>query len=205
MKTHGSLSINYGRRTVLGVDQSHQRKVEKVDKAIAKLEVKLQKAQKTVANQRKKVAASIIKGHQDLLQKRKRNLGEYQQIEQKLSNQLKALEEQKDSLGSTGHRADRDYRKQHIMTCRTAWLENRLKDFTAVISQDLEHSIDIETLLALFFRRSAKVIETQDTFWYRFESNGLSRKFQIILGKIIDGFNRISLSLKGKKIIAQLI
>ena len=36
MKTHGALSINYGRRTVLGVDRSHQRKVEKIDKAIAK-------------------------------------------------------------------------------------------------------------------------------------------------------------------------
>ena len=82
--------------------------------------------------------------------------------------------------------------------CSDAWHQ-------CSISQDLEHSIDIETLLALFFRRSAKVIETQNTFWYRFESNGLSRKFQIILGKIIDGFNRISLSLKGKKIIAQLI
>ena len=205
MKSHGALSINYGRKSILGEDRSHQRKTEKIEKAMAKLEKKLQKAQKNIADQRQKVLESLQKGHQSLLQTRQKKLDAYQQMEQEIASQIQALQEQKNNLGSPGQRADRDCKKQLIMTCRTAWLENRLKEFAGDISQNLEHPIDIETLLALFFRRSAKVIESQDTLWYRFDSKGLSRKFQIILGKIIDGFNRISLSLKGKKVIVQLI
>lgn len=205
MKNHGALDINYGRRTISGPDRTHQRKIDKIDGRIDKQKVRLSKAQQDIVEQDRKVTQSILRGHRSLLWTRQNKLQQYQQKEQKIKNQLESVEKEKKDLGTPGERKDRDLRKQHIMTCRTAWLENQLKKFTALLSKSLEQPADIETILALFFNRSAIEVETQDMILYKFNSQGLSPKFQIVLHKIIEGFNRISLSHRGKKVFAELV
>jgi flagellar biosynthesis GTPase FlhF len=205
MKTHGDLDVNYGRKTIATTDRTHQRKIDKIDKKIQNQNAKLDKAKQNIKKQARKVAESMLRGHQALLQTRQKKLQQCHQKEQQANEELKVIEQQKEQLGTPGQREDRDLRKQHIMTCRTAWLENQLKKFTALLCQNLDQMIDIETVLALFLQRSAIEVETKDMLLYRFNTQGLSRKFQIVLKKLIDGFNRISLSHEGKKVVAELV
>ncbi len=205
MKLHGALDVNFGRKTISGPDRTHQRKIDKVDEKIKKQKAKLEKAEINIVEQENKVLQSVLKGHQALLITRQNNLVQCQAKEREIKEQIQAIEQQKENLGTPGQREDRDFRKQHIMSFRTGWLENQIKKFKNLLSQDLDKLVDIETVLWLFFKRSATVIETRDMLLFRFDIDKLSRKFQIILKKLIDGFNKISLSHNGKPVIAELI
>jgi hypothetical protein len=205
MIAHGGLNVNFGRKSIPVPDRTHQRKVDKLDEKIKQQQEKLEKARQDIVERERKLAQSIVRGHGTLLETRRRKLGEYQQKEQEIKDQIEQVEKEKRELGPQGERDDRDFRKQLIMASRTAWLENQLKSFAALLSKNLEYPVDIETIMALFFRRSAIEVETQDMFLHRFNIQGLSLKFQVILKNIIDGFNRISLCYKGKRVWAEIV
>lgn len=205
MISHGALDVNYGRKTFFAPDRTHQRKIDKIDEKIEKRQAKLEKTRQDIVEQDRKVTQSILRGHQALLETRRNKLAEYRKKEQEIKKQIAEVEKKKEELGAPGQRQDRDLRKQLIMASRTARLENQLKSFGALISRNLDEPVDIETILALFFRRSAVEVETHDMILYRFNTKGLSPKFQIILKNIIDGFNRISLSHKGKKVLVEIV
>ena len=205
MKMHGALDVNYGRKTISGIDRTHQRKVDKLNKRIEKQKIKLEKIQNNIIKQNRKVTQSILKRYRALLITRQNKLQQYQQKELEIQKKIEELGQQKNELGSSGQREDRDFRKQQIMTCRTAWLENQLKLFINLLSQKLDKPVDIETIISLFFHRTAIVIEAKDRILYKFNTKGLSPKFQNILKKLIDGFNCISLCHRGKKVLAEPI
>lgn len=205
MKAHGALEVNYGRKTISGQDRSQQRKLEKIEKKLKRGKIRLQKINDNIEKQGRKIVHATEKNLQKLLNIRKNKLQQYLQKQKEIIAKIQDIEEKKKTLGEPKQRSDRDFRKQLIMTCRTAWLENQLKEFSALISKDLNKPIDIETLLALFFRRSAIVVETPNEFLYKFNSHGLSKKFRIILRQIIDGFNRISFVHQGKKVLLELV
>ena len=115
------------------------------------------------------------------------------------------MSKKKVELGAQKQSGDRDLRKQHIMAYRTAWLENQLKEFTFLLSKNLDQPVDIETILSLFFHRSAIEVVTDNMILYKYNTQGLTPKFRNILEKLIEGFNLIGLTLGGRKVFAELV
>ena len=75
-------------------------------------------------------------------------------------------------------RADRDFRKQSIMTYRTLKLENLFMTFFAALFPE-EIDISLESLLELFFERTGTLIETQTQImiWVRWIIKNVSNTF----------------------------
>ena len=67
------------------------------------------------------------------------------------------------ALGSPKERADRDFRKQTIMTIRTLLLENTLRAFMVALFGTLQTKMSLETILHLLFERSGARMETPVT------------------------------------------
>ena len=101
--------------------------------------------------QNEKIQDSVARGHEGLLNKRQAKLVKYQNQQVQLQNKQIALEEQKTKLGEPKQRADRDFRKQTIMTFRSLWLENAILAFFTLISTLLTVLLDLEIALELFF------------------------------------------------------
>ena len=83
--------------------------------------------------QQAKVAASKVKGHGKRLEQRQQALLRVAQELEEAQHQQAKWVAQVEALGSPKERADRDFRKQTIMTCRTLLLENALMAFMAAL------------------------------------------------------------------------
>lgn len=205
MIAHGALKVNYGTKKIWGPDRIHKKKVGEFDKKIAKVVKRNNKIENNILEQSKRISDSIAKGHGELLQKRQAKLEEQKRQKEVLEKKIEVLKKQKEALGEQGQRADRDFRKQLIMTFRTLWTENVLKDFCTLLTQGMKEPIDTDTLLKLFFFRRAMIVETDHDIYYKFDCESLSQKYKVILKNVIDGLNRLSLTSQGKRIIAQLV
>ncbi len=82
------------------------------------------------------------------------------------------LKDQHDALGPAKTRADRDFRKQRIMTFRTLLLENVLMAFFQTLNGIVPLNIGIETLIELFFKRSGTYRDTGSEMVYRIHTGG---------------------------------
>jgi hypothetical protein len=85
------------------------------------------------------------------------------------------LQEQADGFEAPKERADRDFRKQTIMTIRTLFLENLLQAFMAMLLSVLPKQVSLEQVLKLLFERSGCRIERDQTVMYGINATGLSR------------------------------
>ena len=200
----GSLDVNYGIKKIWGQDRCHQRKLDELNKNLAKLFVKEQKAQQCTQEQTAKVMQSSERGHGRLLEKRINKLEKVRQHQQTIETQIEALHRKKQQMGQPGQKADRDFRKQTIMIFRTVWLENQLRKFIISISDGFEEKLGIETTLELLFYRDAYMECSKNEGIYRFDSIELSEKYRSALQKLIAGINTISLHSKGKRVRAFL-
>ena len=72
-------------------------------------------------------------------------------------------------------RADRDFRKQTIMTIRTLFLENLLRAFMSILLAVLPENVSLEQVLKLLFERSGTRIERGQEVTYWVNATGLSR------------------------------
>ena len=70
------------------------------------------------------------------------------------------------ALGPVGQRADRDFRKQTIMTIRTLLLENTLRVFMVALLATLHTPVSLEQVLSLLFARSGARTETPSQIVY---------------------------------------
>jgi len=61
------------------------------------------------------------------------------------------VQEQVDGFEAPKERADRDFRKQTIMTIRTLFLENLLQGFMAALLSVLSEKVSLEQVLKLLF------------------------------------------------------
>lgn len=205
MIAHGALNINYGIKKIIGEDRTHQRKVNKVETSIIKLETKQSKLSQAISIQHNKIEDSECHKHHKLLEKRKTKLERLTSQQKLLEQKSIDLKQEKQNLGLPCQRADRDHRKQTIMSFRTLWMENIIKAFFSLIFTALKTPVDIEIALELFCFRSATIEEQHEQIVYYFDTKTLSVKYQNILKEIIVGFNRISLSCKGKTVVAKII
>lgn len=198
MIDHGALDINAGRKTILGPDRHQQRAEGKVRDALEVAQHRVAKRRVELATKREQVAQSEAQGHGKRLEQRQRAVAE---LEAKLreAQQYEAnLQQQVDGFEAPKERADRDMRKQTIMTIRTLFLENLLQAFMAMLLSVLPNPVSLEKVLKLLFERSGSRIERDKTVMYWINATGLSRGNRRILGEIVEGLSTMGLMERGK-------
>src|SRR5262249_8915944 len=187
MIDHGALDINYGRKTTIGPDRHHQRKIERLDQCLESADKRVEKKAEAVKGQQDKVAQSEAKGHGKRLEQRKDHLATLErEIKDAKATHVK-LYEQRTALGPGGQRADRDFRKQTIMTIRTLLLENLLGTFMLTLLARLQSKVSLQQVLSLLFKRSGVRIETPSQIGYWVNSTGLSLSNRRLLSQIAEG------------------
>jgi len=110
------------------------------------------------------------------------------------------LSEQAATLGPAGQRADRDFRKQTIMTIRTLFLENLLGAFRVAFLAVLPQKVSVEQVLKLLFERSGSRIERDQEVMYWVNATGLSRANRRVLGDIVAGLSAMGFVERGKTV-----
>src|SRR5262249_7614301 len=150
------------------------------------------------------VAVSESRGHGKRLAQRQAALAV-------LTTELKEVQHKQDQLaaqaaavGPPGERADRDFRKQTIMTVRTLLLENALMSFMAVLVGCLKTQVSLDCLLHLLFERSGARIETSSQMVYWINTVCLSVAYRPLLTKVVEGLCAMNLKDQGKPIDVRL-
>ena len=110
------------------------------------------------------------------------------------------LSEQAMTLGPAGQRADRDFRKQTIMTCRTLLLENALLAFMVGLGEQLQTKVSLDCILRLLFERSGTRMETVFQVVYWINTAGLSLPYRRLLTEVVEGLGAMELRAQGKPI-----
>jgi hypothetical protein len=124
MSDHGARAINDGRQQMLGADRQHQRKPAQRDPSLEPAHKRVDKKAEARKAQQDKVAESASKGHGTRLAQRTRTLLPLEHACTEAKAQQAQGSAHASTLGPAGPRADRDFRKQTIMTMRTLWLEH---------------------------------------------------------------------------------
>lgn len=200
MIDHGGLDLNCGRKTILGPDRHHQRKQEQLDQSLETAHKRVNKKEEVVKSQQAKVAEAEAKGHGRRLEQRQGTLVILEHERTDAKGKQATLSEQAATLGPAGQRADRDFRKQTIMTIRTLFLENLLRAFMAALRATLPIQVSLEQVLRLLFERRGARMETSSQVVYWVNTAGLSQSNQRLLGKIVEGLGAMDLKDHDKPI-----
>jgi hypothetical protein len=200
MIEHGALDINVGRKTLLGPDRHQQRAEAKVHEALDTARHRVAKRRLELEAKREQVAQSEAQGHGKRLEQRQRAASELEDKLREAQQHEAHLQEQVDGFEAPKERADRDFRKQTIMTIRTLFLENLLQAFMSVLLSVLPKQVSLEQVLKLLFERSGSRIERDKTVTYWINTAGLSRGNRRRLGEIVEGLSAMGLVEKGKPV-----
>lgn len=204
MIEHGALNCNYGTKKVLGPDRHQQRTRQALEEARAAVQHKVEKKTAAVQAQAEKVAQSQRHGHTQRLVQRQHALVGAQADLKKATDKADALAEQVTALGPAAERADRDVRKQTIMTVRTLLLENMLRLFIVALWSVLSEKMSLESLLPLLFARSGTRGETAYAIIYGVNTAGLSAVNERRLAAVVQGLTALNLTCRGKPIQVRL-
>jgi hypothetical protein len=204
MIDHGALNTNYGRKKIVGPDRHQQRAREKLDHAVQAAQQRLGTKAEALKGQQGKVAESVSKGHGKRLEQRQRALGPLAQEVQDAQDIHDQLVAQAQALGPPRQRADRDFRKQTIMTVRTLLLENALTSFMAVLVGTLTMKVSLDCILHILFERSGARMVTDSQMIYWINTTGLSAAYQRLLTAVVDGLCAMDLREQGKPIHIRL-
>jgi hypothetical protein len=200
MIDHGALNTNYGRKKIVGPDRHQQRAQEKLDKSLEGLQQRVDKRVNQVKAQQDKGAESAAKGHGKRLEQRQRTLAVLDKALKDAQHKQGQLAAQAAALGPPGERADRDFRKQTIMTFRTLLLENALTSFITALVGNLQAKVSLACILSLLFERSGSRVETGSQVIYWVNTTGLSVTYRRLLGEVVDGLCVMNLRSQGKPI-----
>src|SRR5262245_53864974 len=200
MIDHGALNTNYGRKKIVGPDRHQQRAREHLEQALAAAQQRVDKKAEAVQAKQDQVAESESKGHGKRLEQRQRALAVLAKEWKEARHNQDTLAEHASALGPPRERADRDFRKQTIMTVRTLWLENMLNAFMAVLLGTLQTKVSLERVLSLLFERSGARMETNSQVVYWVNTTGLSVPYRRVLTKLVEGLGMMDLQEQGKPI-----
>jgi hypothetical protein len=204
MIDHGALNTNYGRKTIVGPDRHQQRAREQLEQSLAATQQRVSKKAEAIQTQQAKVAESVSKGHGKRLAQRQRTLVGLDQELQAVQHHQAQLAAQATALGPPKERADRDFRKQTIMTIRTLLLENALTSFMAVLSGLLTMKMSLDCLLKILVERSGARVVTDSQVIYWVNTAGLSGPYHRLLVEIVAGLCVMDLRYQGKPIQVRL-
>jgi hypothetical protein len=200
MIEHGALDINAGRKTIVGPDRHQQRAEAKVRTSLEAAQSRVEKKSRALEAKREQVAESEAKGHGKRLEQRQRAAAELEQELSETEQNEARWHEQEGGCEAPKTRADRDFRKQTIMTIRTLFLENLLRAFMSILLAVLPENVSLEQVLKLLFERSGTRIERGQEVTYWVNATGLSRSNRRLLGEIVAGLNAIGLVERGKTV-----
>lgn len=119
MIDHGALNTNYGRKKIIGADRPQQRIREQLAHALETAQKRVDKQGKEIKTPQAKVVESASKGHGKRLEQRQRTLTVLEKAHKDAQHKHGQLAAQAAAVGPPGERADRDFRKQTVMTVRT--------------------------------------------------------------------------------------
>ena len=200
MNDHGALKINYGRKTIIGPDRHQQRKREKLEESLEAAHQRVDKKTVALKVQQDKVAESESKGHGTRLDQRQRALVRVEQERKDAQHNQAKLLEHACAIGAPRERADRDFRKQTIMTVRTLLLENALMTFMVALCEHLQSKVSLDCILRLLFERSGARMETVSQVVYWVNTAGLSLSYRRLLAEVVEGLCAMELRDQGKPI-----
>jgi hypothetical protein len=204
MIDHGALDINYGRKRILGPDRHQQRARAKLEQALEASQKRVDKKTEVLKAKQDQVAESEVKGHGTRLAQRKHAFAVLDKELEDAHHNQDRLAEQVQALGPTRERADRDFRKQTIMTVRTLLLENALRAFMIALLGLLQTKVSLEMILHLFFERSGARMETNSQVVYWVNTAGLSVPYRRVLTEIVHGLCALDVRDQGKPICVRL-
>ena len=204
MIDHGALDINYGRKTIVGPDRHQQRAREKLDQSLGAAQQRLAKKAEALKMHQDKVTESEHKGHGKRLAQRQRALAVAEKESKDAQDHHATLVAHASALGPPRERADRDFRKQTIMTFRTLLLENALTSFMAGLVETLTMQVSLDCILHILFARSGTRMETDSHIIYSMNTTGLSVAYQRLLAAVVDGLDAMDLRNQSKPIRVHL-
>jgi len=200
MHDHGALKTNYGRKTILGPDRHQQRKREKLEQSLEVAHQRVDKQTAAFKAQQDKVAESESKGHGPRLDQRKRALVVVEKELKEAQHNQATLLEQACAIGPPHERADRDFRKQTIMTIRTLLLENALLAFMVALCEHLPSQVSLDCILRILFERGGARMETASQVVYWVNTAGVSLPYRRLLAEVVEGLCAMELRDQGKPI-----
>ena len=204
MIDHGALKTNYGRKKIVGPDRHQQRARDKLDQSLAAAHGRLDKKAEAFKVQQTTVVESTSTGHGTRLAQRQRALGVVAQDRKDAQHTHAQLTEHAVAIGPPRERADRDFRKQTIMTVRTLLLENALRAFMGVLSGPMQTRVSLDGLFPLLFERSGSRMETASQVVYGVNTTGFSLPYRRLLREVVDGLCAMELKDQGKPIHVRL-
>jgi hypothetical protein len=200
MNDHGALKINSGRKTIIGPDRHQQRKREKLEQSLEAAHQRVDKTTAALTAQQAKVAESESKGHGTRLEQRQRALGVVEKALKDAQHNQAKLIEHACAIGPPRERADRDFRKQTIMTVRTLLLENALMAFMVALCAHLQSQVSLDCILRILFERSGARMETVSQVVSWVNTAGLSLPYRRLLAEVVEGLCAMELRDQGKSI-----
>jgi hypothetical protein len=200
MNDHGALKTHYGRKTILGPDRHQQRKREKLEQSLEATHQRVDKKTAALKAQQDKVAESESKGHGTRLDQRKRALVVVEKELTDAQHNHAKLIEHACAIGPPKERADRDFRKQTIMTMRTLLLENALMAFMVALCEHLPSKVSLDCILRILFERSGARMETVSQVVYWVNTVGVSLPYRRLLAEVVEGLCAMELRDQGKPI-----
>ena len=204
MIDHGALNTNYGRKKITGPDRHQQRVREQVEKSLKAAQKRVHKKAEERKAQQDKVVESESKGHGKRLEQRQRALVVVEKELKDAQHTHAQLTEQAVAIGPPRERADRDFRKQTIMTVRTLLLENALMAFMVVLCERLQTKVSLDCILRILFERSGSRMVTASQVVYWVNTAGLSLPYRRLLSEVVDGLCAMELKDQGKLIRVRL-
>jgi hypothetical protein len=187
MIDHGALNTNYGRKKIIGTDRHQQRVREHLARALEAAQKRVEKQEQKVQTPQAKVVESASQGHGTRLEQRQRPLAVLDKERKDAQHKQARLAEHTAALGPPGKRAERDFRKQTIMTIRTLLLENALRAFMVVLLGTLQTQGSLEGILRLVFERSGTRRGTSSEVVYWINTTGLSLPYRRLLAEVVEG------------------
>lgn len=200
MKDHGALDVNFGTKKIVVADRHQQRAKAALEEDVAKALQQEAKRAEQVQETQGKVEESAQKGHTKRLVQRQAHLAQAQEELARATAKKATLQKQLESLGPDQQRADRDFRKQSIMTFRTLFLENALLTFLRALLGHMTTKISLQTLLKMLFERGGTRVESDCRIIYWVNTQGLSCRYHDLLGEVLEGINALGLHRAGKPI-----
>ena len=200
MIDHGALEINDGRKQSVGPDRHQQRQREPLDASLETAPQRVDKKVEALERQQAKVAESASKGHGQRLEQRQQALVRVAQELQGAQHPQATLAHQVSAFGAPRERADRDFRTQTIMTCRTLLRENAWMAFMAVLLGHLQSQVSVGCVFNILFERSGACVETSSESIYWVNTAGLSVHDRRLLKEVVDGLCAMDLRDQGKPI-----
>ncbi len=204
MKAYEALDVNFGTKKIWGPDRHQERAREKLAEAKDKKAQQVMNKASLLKQQQDKVAESQTKGHTTRLEQRQRRFTVLEQEVKQATDKFEQAQCQLETVGPATQRADRDFRKQLIMTIRTLLLDNALQTFLATLIAVMAAPISLECVLKVLFERSGARLETETEDIYWINTAGLSATYRKTLGQIVTGLCAMNLRKQGKPIRVRL-